>query len=93
MVNDAPNARTHPVSVIALDKVAELEFLDGTEAAKHEYTPPKEQTWSVKGSGKNWYTVSVKDERWSCSCPGFGFRQKCKHVDAKKVETANVGKA
>lgn len=27
------------------------------------------------------YTVEYKNNSWSCTCPGFGFRSKCKHVD------------
>ena len=39
----------------------------------------------VKSStGKGTYTVEYKYERWTCTCPSFGFRRKCKHIDQVK---------
>ena len=42
---------------------------------------PKGQTWTVSGSKGNQYTVSRDSGRWSCTCPGHGFRGRCRHVD------------
>jgi hypothetical protein len=42
---------------------------------------PKGQTWTVSGSKGNQYTVSQDSGRWSCTCPGHGFRGRCRHVD------------
>lgn len=39
-----------------------------------------EKTWSVKGSKGNLYTVKLSGGAYSCSCPGFGFRRKCRHI-------------
>lgn len=37
----------------------------------------------VPGSKGNEYTITIlPDGRKKCSCSGFGFRNKCKHVDA-----------
>jgi hypothetical protein len=38
----------------------------------------------VEGSKGKQYQVVKKGTRYTCSCPGFGFRNKCKHVDAIK---------
>jgi len=38
------------------------------------------QSWGVKGSKGNEYTVTVSEDQWSCTCPGFGFRRKCRHI-------------
>jgi len=41
---------------------------------------PEGKTWQVQGS-KEVYTVSQDDVgNMSCSCPGFKFRGKCRHI-------------
>jgi len=46
-----------------------------------DQTPPVGETWEVQGSKGNRYTVSRDSGRWSCTCPGHGFRGRCRHVD------------
>lgn len=41
---------------------------------------PRGQTWTVQGSKGNSYTVSLDAGIWSCTCPGHGFRGRCRHV-------------
>jgi len=31
------------------------------------------------------YVVSLTDGQYSCTCPGFTFRRKCRHVEEEKV--------
>tara|TARA_R110000868_G_scaffold268036_4_gene527286 strand:+ start:232 stop:573 length:342 start_codon:yes stop_codon:yes gene_type:complete len=53
-----------------------------TQEAKPE---SGELTVEVKSStGKGSYTVEYKKSQWSCTCPAFGFRRKCKHIDQVK---------
>jgi hypothetical protein len=49
--------------------------------------PTEGQTWTVTGSRGDSYTVTQNANRWSCSCSGFAFRNKCRHVD--EIRTAN----
>lgn len=45
-------------------------------------TSTHQQSFQVPSSkGGACYVVEFKNNSWSCSCPGFGFRSKCKHVD------------
>jgi hypothetical protein len=44
-------------------------------------------SYEVQGSKGNTYTVSDNGGTWTCSCPGFGWRRKCKHVEAQKNES------
>ena len=36
--------------------------------------------WNVTGSTGNSYVVGFNDGGLDCSCPGFGWQGKCKHV-------------
>ena len=36
--------------------------------------------WNVTGSTGNSYTVEFNDGGLDCSCPGFGWQGRCKHV-------------
>ena len=58
-----------------------------------EETPsvPSGQTWTVVGSKGNSYTVSLSGSVWSCSCPGHGFRGRCRHVDDTRASSPQLG--
>jgi hypothetical protein len=47
-------------------------------------TEPTKNTIVVEGSKGAKYFVTKTAAGYSCSCPGFGFRRKCKHVDMVK---------
>ncbi len=42
---------------------------------------PKVETFPVEGKP---YTISVIGNKMTCSCPGFQFHRKCKHIVAFK---------
>jgi len=54
--------------------------------AQEEPEKPQGQVWTVAGSKGNKYFVNLSVGQWSCTCPGFGFRGKCRHV----TETAKT---
>ena len=47
---------------------------------------PQGEIWTVQGSKGNQYFVNRSAGHWSCTCPGFGFRRHCRHVD--ELQTA-----
>tara|TARA_Y100001938_G_scaffold47550_1_gene66203 strand:- start:9953 stop:10270 length:318 start_codon:yes stop_codon:yes gene_type:complete len=38
------------------------------------------RTYDVVGSKGNTYTVVDNAGTWTCTCPGFGWRHKCRHI-------------
>jgi hypothetical protein len=49
------------------------------------------QTWTVPGSKGAEYIVSLSEGRWSCNCPGHGFRGRCRHVDELRASAPQQG--
>ncbi len=47
------------------------------------------ETIKVKSSsGKGVYEVrKFNNGTWTCSCPSFGFRRRCKHIETVKTKT------
>ena len=65
-----------------------VEVPDGTTLADvHKYAVHKKpqydvKTWKVKSSSGSTYTVRrINGDRYTCNCPGFKFRKRCKHVE------------
>lgn len=49
--------------------------------------PAEDWTWKVPNSkGNGHYNVSFSSAGWSCTCTGFGFRRRCRHIDEKKKQ-------
>ena len=46
---------------------------------------PQGRVWEVKGSKGDVYKVSETNGEYSCTCSGFRFRAKCKHVESVSV--------
>lgn len=46
-----------------------------------EEEQPEGRVWTVKGSRGDAYKVSESNGSYSCSCSGFKFRARCRHVD------------
>jgi hypothetical protein len=48
------------------------------------YVEPKlvntANSWQIKSSSGNVYTIERNGDRLSCSCTGFRFKSKCRHV-------------
>lgn len=68
----------------ALDIPAEPDSVYFEKAKKTESA----STFEVKGSNGDIYTVTKNADTYSCSCTGFAFRRKCKHVESIKDKHA-----
>lgn len=44
------------------------------------------RAWKVQSSTKSWVTYYIRriGGEWSCTCPGFVYREDCKHVRMAK---------
>jgi hypothetical protein len=49
-------------------------------AVEETESKPQGRSWQVAGSKGNSYTVTQELGTWTCTCSGFKFRGKCRHV-------------
>ncbi len=67
---------------LTLDRVDEYMIVEQRETITES---PDVRSYEVQGSTGNTYTViDHGGGTWTCTCPGFGWRRKCKHVEAQK---------
>ena len=72
--------------VIRKDRVLSLRYIDGSTAVEVNNPisdVPEVIKKEVLGSKGKIYTVQYDKNGWSCTCPGFSFRGKCKHTDVQ----------
>ena len=70
-------------SALTLDEIGKYMIVEQRE------TPAVSRdvrSWQVQGSKGNTYTVADNGGTWTYTCPGFGWRRKCKHVESLKNE-------
>ena len=48
---------------------------------------PQMERWTVKGSRGNTYRVEAFNGLWRCSCKGYQYRRKCRHIEGVKNES------
>lgn len=67
----------HPVSEITLKYVKSIEILSGSmKALDSEF-----KAWKIKSKDKI-YLVTRAKARYNCTCIGFQYNKKCKHIAA-----------
>jgi len=74
-----PGESRFPIHEINLSNVHDLQMLDGTTAEKVD-VDNSVKSIKVAGSGGNVYNVTKVGNKITCTCPGFTFRNKCKHT-------------
>ena len=66
---------------MTLDRVGQYMVVDD------RFTPPQLAevlTYDVVGSKGNTYMVTNDRCNWTCTCAGFGFRRRCRHISEIK---------
>ena len=66
---------------LTLDRVGEYMVVKERQSAPQL---AEVRTYDVVGSKGDTYTVTDNGGTWTCTYPGFGWRRKCKHVEAQK---------
>ena len=64
-----------------------LDRVDKYMVVDQRFTPaqsPDVRTYEVQGSTGNTYTVTQDGDKWTCTCAGFGWRRKCRHITEVK---------
>ena len=46
---------------------------------------PQMERWTVEGSKGQTYRVEAFNGVWRCSCKGYEFRRKCRHIEERKT--------
>jgi hypothetical protein len=72
--------KSFPVSVINLANVVDIKILKGTTTSVRKF--------KVKGSKNDEYIVTLSGKHFSCSCIGFKYHNKCKHITKVKDKLA-----
>ncbi len=55
-----------------------------TYSAPKATESPQMDRWTVEGSKGNSYRVEAYNGSWRCSCKGYEFRRKCRHIEEVK---------
>lgn len=71
------------IPILNRHKVHDM-IVDGVPQPQEE-TTVKPKSWIVEGSKGNTYTVELNNGQANCTCPGFRFRNSCKHAKAAEA--------
>jgi hypothetical protein len=75
-----------PIRSFAKDRIVQ----EDKKMPKREPAKPRARTYKVpSSSGQGHYIVTVDNDMWSCTCPGYEFRQHCKHIVATQNKRRN----
>jgi hypothetical protein len=69
-----------PVRVLNFALIDEIELIKGELIETDAGT----KTWTVPGSKGNEYIVTRHMNKFTCTCPAFGFKKTCKHITGVK---------
>ena len=53
---------------------------------KNRLKLPPIKTYRIPGSNGMTYTIRISEKMITCSCPGFTYRRRCKHIEKTPME-------
>lgn len=71
----------HPVRTLEKENVVEVDDTPVAIKNQEERTVRTRTVYKVQGSKGSIYQVTIDPGGAWCSCPGYQFRRRCKHVD------------
>ena len=84
VLNVTTNVPWFPWRQLPLSQIIDIQVAGETikiDLPKSE--PPR--VWTVSGSKGDAYTVTERDGKRTCTCPGFTFRHSCRHLSVEPV--------
>lgn len=78
--HEVPNGTTREEIELVYDEPSYMMAQPEQEESKS-----KDMTWEVEGSKGAIYKVTLRNNRWDCTCPARTFRRgDCKHIKSQK---------
>lgn len=74
------------IRIISVKNVIDLRNESGNELMQADEVEETTKTWIVLGSKGKEYTVTRREGKMTCTCPGFQFRKQCRHIVEKSAE-------
>lgn len=82
-VLNTPEDVNTKIREIDLGFVDGLIYLDGSTTEKQQISN-KVEVFLITGSKGTQYSVTKTGNKYTCSCSGFQFRKKCRHIEEAK---------
>ena len=70
----------NPLEIPSIKRLTEWANSRVREYERNRPTMPTIKTYKVPGSSGNVYTITIRGSVVDCSCPGFTYRRRCKHI-------------
>ena len=70
----------NPLEIPSIKRLTEWANSRVREYERNRPTMPTIKTYKIPGSKGNVYTITIRDNMKDCSCPGFTYRRRCKHI-------------
>ena len=70
----------NPLEIPSIKRLTEWANSKVREYSRNHPKLPSMKIYKIPGSNGNTYTLTVSGRNVLCSCPGYVYRQKCKHT-------------